>query len=336
MRKFFILTLMAASLLLVSCVEKRNMVVLEKFVPISEETNCAIELDGDHFQIEGSIDLAFNSDYQLAFQIKNNVPSSDGGSSNSSLTTAETNYFYAEKVEIEYEWDYKPQVGGAKIRLDQNLWNKKTRRMEYPIVVDPNGSPATGYVHVFEDAQARDLLEQVEQTPNYDWIASPLIIKIKVIGELADGTKIETNKMNFTMIPTFGTTIQPRSTYYEPAEGFGEEGSDDEKAAYEAKKARYDAIKDQCEFAATRGCIPGQDYAEVNCHSGDTAWQKYVAEKHGWTYYAGAASGSVVEMIYNNYKKSAGDGGKYVCCPAKEPEEPEEPEEDEGGNTGNE
>ena len=325
MRKFFILTLMVACLMMVSCVERRNRVILEKFIPIDESNSCEIKVGGDTYYTEGKIDLAFTFDYELAFQMTNYIPSSDGG--NSELTTAEANYFYANKVEIEYEWDPRQQADGRKLSLDQKLWNKKTRNTEHPIVVSPNGGQAAGWVHIFEEAQAKNLLEHVN---DIDWIASPLIVKIRVIGELADGTTVKTNKMNFNIIPSFGTSIQMGSTYYEPAEGFGEENSDDEKKAYEAKKARYDAIKAQCGFLdpLVNGCLYGQDYAQVNCYAGDTAWERYITETYGGTYIPGYAAVGVVEMIYNTYKKSADDGGYYICCPGELPDEPEEPEED--------
>ena len=329
MRKFFILTLMVASLMMVSCVERRNRVIIDKFVPIPDD--CELKLGGDSYYTEGQIDLAFTSDYKLAFQMTNYIPSSDGG--NSSLTTAEANYFYADKVEIEYEWDPRPQADGRKLSLDQKLWNKKTRKTEHRIVIEPNGNQAVGWIHIFEDAQAKNLLEHVN---DIDWIASPLIVKIRVIGELADGTDVKTNKMNFNIIPTFGTTIQMSSTYYQPAEGFGNENSDDEQEAYEAKKARYDAIKAQCAFneALVGGCpsLYGQDYAMVNCYAGDTPWERYIVETYGGTYIPGYAAAGVVEMIYNTFKKSADDGGYYLCCPSELPEEPEEPEQNDNSN----
>ena len=326
MRKFFILTLLVASLMMVSCVERRNRVILEKFIPISEEDDCSVKINNDTFKTEGLIDLAFTSDYLLAFQITNHIPSSDGGGSEASLTTAEANYFYSDTVEIEYEWNPEKQADGRQLTLEQDLWNKKTRKMEYPIVVSPNEGQAAGYVHVFEEVQAKNLLEHVG---DIDWIASPLIIKLRVIGELADGTKVETNQMNFNIRPTFGATIQQGSVYYIPEGGFQAEGNKS------AEKVEYDAITNQCAFAESivGGCFYGQDSSLVNCYGGDTPWERYIAEtKCNLTnescYHPGNGAAGVVEIIFNTNKKPQGDGGYYACCPPKAPEAPEEKEDE--------
>ena len=332
MRKFFILTLMVASLMMVSCVERRT-VVLDKFIPISADDGCEIKTGGDEYVTEGKIDLAFTSDYILAFQITNHIPSGEGSSSESSLTTAETNYFYVDRVEIEYEWDPRPQADGRKLTLDQKLWNKKTRKTEHAIVVDPNGGQAAGWVHIFEDAQAKNLLEHVN---DIDWIASPLVIKIRVIGKLTDNTEIKTNKMNFNIIPSFGESVQMGSTYYIPEGGYPapEEGN-------ALSQEEYDAIIAQCAFSDSmlNGCLYGQDNAQLNCYAGDTAWERYIAETkcnltEGSCYVPGYAAAGVVEIIYNSYRKPASDTGYYACCPGKAPEEPEKKEEDENAAAG--
>ena len=329
MRKFFILTLMVACLMMVSCVERRNRVILDKFIPIPE--NCEIKPGGDTYYTEGKIDLAFTFDYKLAFQITNYIPSSDGG--NSELTTAEANYFYCNKVEIEYEWDPRPQADGRKLSLDQKLWNKKTRKPEYRIVVTPDGGQAAGWVHIFEEAQIKNLIDHVN---DIDWIASPLVVKIRAIGELADGTTVKTNKMNMNIIPSFGGSIQMGSTYYIPEGGFQAETDDSGKETKSAEKVEYDTIMAMCAFSdpILGGCLYGQDDAMVNCYAGDTAWEQYIVESNGGTYIPGYAAAGVVEMVYNNYKKTAGDGGYYACCPGTAPAEPEE-EEDDAANAAN-
>ena len=325
MRKFFILTLMVASLLMVSCVERRNRVILDKFIPIPD--TCEIKAGGDTYQTEGKIDLAFTFDYLLAFQITNYIPSSEGGGSGSSLTTAEANYFYSEKVELEYEWDPRPQADGRKLTLDQKLWNKKTRKTVYPIVVNPNGGQAAGWVHIFEEAQAKNLLEHVN---DIDWIASPLIIKVKVIGELADGTTVETNKMKFNIIPTFGTSVQMGSAYPVP-EGDFQDTTDANGNKVSAAQNEYDTIMSFCAFndPLLNGCLYGQDSALVNCYAGDTEWERYIADKNGYSQYTGYAAMDVVEMVYNTVKKVAGDTNYYKCCPGEAPEAPEEEDEEE-------
>ena len=317
MRKFFILTLMVASLMMVSCVDRRNRVIIDYFVSIDEENDCMVKTDTKVYKTEGLIDLAFTFDYVLGFQVTNYIPSSGNSGSESSLTTAEANYFFGKWAEIDYEFD------GSKLSLDQSLWNKKTRISVYGSVIPPNGSSAGMYVHVLEEAQAKNLLEHVN---DIDWIASPLIIKVKLIGELADGTEITTNTLNYNLIPTFGTTIQMGSTYYIPENGYPapEEGNT-------LSKEEYDAIMKQCAFNDALiggGCFYGQDSSLVNCYAGDTDWERYIVETYGGTYIPGYAAFGVVEMIYNTYKKPADDNGYYACCPGTAPEAPEEAEED--------
>lgn len=327
MRKFFILTLMVVCLMMVSCVERRNRVILEKFVPITADDDCAIKVGGDTYYTEGKLDLAFNFDYLLGFQMTNYIPSSDGGSTD--LTTSEANYFYADKAEIEYEWDPKPQADGRKLSLDQKLWNKKTRKTVHAIVVTPDGGQAAGYVHLFEEAQAKNLLDHVN---DIDWIASPLVIKIRIIGKLADGTTVKTNKMNFNIIPTFGTTIQMGSVYLVPEGGF-QDATDSNGKKVSAAKQEYDAIMAQCAFndPLLGGCFYGQDSSMLNCYAGDTEWERFISETYCQSetscYIPGYAAAGVVEMIFNTMKKSSDETGYYVCCPGAAPEAPEEEED---------
>lgn len=328
MRKFFILTLMVASLMMVSCVERRNRVILEKFVPITASDSCELKVGGDKYYTEGWIDLAFTFDYQLGFQMTNYIPASDGGKTD--LTTAEANYFYANDAEIEYEWDPKPQADGRKLSLDQKLWNKKKRESLHGIVVKPDGGQAAGMIHIFEEAQIKNLLDHVN---DIDWIASPLVVKVRVIGELADGTTVKTNKMNFNVIPTFGTTIQMGSTYLVPEGGFQDTEENGKKVS--AAKNEYNAIMAQCAFSDSLvgGCFYGQDSSMVNCYAGDTEWERFIVETYcqseGSCYIPGYAAAGVVEMVYNTLKKSEGESGYYACCPGEAPEAPEEEEEEE-------
>ena len=345
MRKFFILTLMVASLIMVSCVEKRNLVTLDRFVPITPDDNCEIKPGGEHIQMEGMIDLAFTSDYRLAFQITNNIPSGTGGGSESSLTTTETNYFYADKVEIEYDWWPKTQEktdGQPRLKLDQSLWNKNTRTMDYPIMALPNGSQYAGYVHVFNDAQAKDLLRNLlEEAPTFDWIENPLTVKIRVIGELSDGTEVKTNQLKISIRPNFGQTIQAGSVYYTAKDEEDQPVTDENGKVIRTKEqAEWDRQHNQCSFGepVVNGCLPGQDTSQVNCHAGDSPWHKYIVEKYCkeepcHVYTAGSGAAEVVTMIYNSYKK-AGEDGKYLCCPLSENEEPEDPEEDDNSAAG--
>ena len=324
MRKFFILALMAASLMMVSCVERRNQVILEKFIPILASDNCELKVGGDKYYTDGTIDLAFTSDYLLGFQMTNYIPASDGG--DSSLTTNETNYFYAKEAEIEYEWDPKPQADGRKLTLKQELWNKKKRESLHGIVVSPNGGQAAGSLHIFEEVQIKDLLDHVN---DIDWIASPLVIKVKIIGEVADGTTVETNKMNFNIRPNFGESIQMGSTYYVPEGGFQDTEENGKKVS--AAKNEYNAIMAQCAFndPIIGGCFEGQDSSQSNCYAGDTPWERYITETYGEDpYIPGYAAAGVVAMVYNTRKKSADDNGTYACCPVSAPEAPEDEEEE--------
>ena len=334
MRKFFILTLMVACLMMVSCVERRNLVILEKFIPVTPNESCQIKIGGDTYYTEGRIDLAFTFDYHLAFQIKNYIPGGDGGKTD--LTTKEANYFYANEAEIEYEWNPRPQLDengqkGRQLKLNQELWNKKKRETLHGIVVTPDGGMAGGFIHIFEEAQIKNLLEHVN---DIDWIASPLVVKVRIIGKISDGTTIKTNKMNFNIIPTFGTTVQQGSVYLMPEGGF-QDTTDENGKKVSAKKQEYDAIMSQCTFNESRinGCYDGQDYSEVNCYGVDSEWARFITETYGGTYIPGYAAAGVVEMVYNTLKKSSDINGYYVCCPYEAPEAPEEEEEEENATT---
>ena len=319
MKKIFIFALIASALLLGACVEKRNLVLLDKFVPISTTTQCSVIAGGTLYYTKGEIDLAFTDRYYLPFQITNYISSSAASKVNGDITvdTSETNYFYVKWAEIEYEWDPRAQADGKQLQLTPNLWNG-TRRIEvHGVVASPDGGQNAGAVDILTEVQAIDLLAHVN---DIDWVASPLIIKMKIIGELADGTEIETNTMRFNLEPYFGDSIQMGSTYYEPAGGFADVCE------------QFDSIIEQCAFSdAVIGCLPGQDSTTVNCYAGDSDWMRDVAERHCHIaddprkcYYPGYGAASVIEVIYNAYKKSPNDGGYYWCCPGDKPEQPEE------------
>ena len=307
------------------CDEESNScigAVIEKFVPFTTDNECTIKVGDEKYYTEGQIDLAFNFDYKLGFQMTNYIPSSDGD--NTDLTTSEANYFYANAAEIEYEWDPKPQDDGRKLSLDQKLWGKKTRKSVHGIVITPDGGQAAGWIHLFEEAQAKNLLEHVD---DINWIESPLIIKIRVIGELADGTEVKTNKVNFLIFPTFGKTIQMGSVYLVPEGGF-QDTTDKNGNKVSAEQSEYDAIMAQCSFQdpLLNGCFSGQDNSQVNCYAGyadNTEWERYVLETFGGNYTSvyDAAAG-VVETVYN-LKKSSDETGSYVCCPPEAPKIPE-------------
>jgi len=316
MKKIFILAIIASALLLGACVEKRNMVVLDKFVPRDKE--CAIVAGGDLYYTKGHIDLAFTDQYSLGFQITNYIGSSTTSKVNGDLTvdTGETNYFYVKWAEVEYEWDPRAQADGKQLQLNANLWNKARRIEVHGVVAGPNGGVNAGAIDILTEVQARDLLAHVG---DIDWVASPLIVKLKIIGELTDGTEIETNTMRFNLEPYFGEMIQMGSTYYEPAGGFADDCE------------KHDVIIKQCAFNEPLiGCAIGQE-SSMNCYAGDTAWQEYIAKSRchldpavSDCYYPGYGAKSVIEVVFNAYKKSPNDGGYFWCCPGVEPEEPQE------------
>lgn len=318
MRKIFILTLMAVVLFLGACVEQHNRVVLDKFVPISPSEQCQLKVGGDKFYTKGEIDLAFTDRYTLPFQITNYITSSmisDSGSTDAPIGSAETNMYYAKWVQVRYE--FHPDAG-----LSGDLWGG--RRIEvFGIVTTPEGGQAAGAVDIFTEEQARDLLAHVN---DIDWVAYPLIVKIKVVGEITDGTEIETNALNFNIVPSFGESIQMGSTYYEP------EGGYPDTADKPAVCARWETQMSMCAFEdpLVNGCLVGQDSSMVNCYAGDTPWQQYIATSRCHLanptdcYYTGYAAMSVVEVVYNKYKKNPSDNGYYWCCPGTEPEEPED------------
>ncbi|HNW82006.1 MAG TPA: hypothetical protein PKG52_03860 [bacterium] len=319
MRKNFILTLIAVVMLLGACVEQHNRVVLEKFVPITTTDQCAVKVGGDKYYTRGEIDLAFTDRYLLPFQITNYMSSSkvsDVGSADAPISSGETNSYYIKWVEVKYEFY-------SDANLDGNLWGGK--RIEvHGVVATPEGGQNAGAVDIFSEEQAKDLLKHVN---DIDWVAYPLIINMKVVGEITDGTEIETNSLNFNIVPSFGESIQMGSTYREPEGGFP---VIDNKPAI---CAQFDAIMSMCAFnePIVNGCFVGQDSAMTNCYGGDTEWQKYIATSRcnldpavSDCYYNGYGAYSVVEVVYNKYKKSPTDKGYYWCCPGTEPEEPEE------------
>ncbi len=322
MRKIFILTLIAVAMLLGACVEQHNRVVLDKFVPISIQDQCALKAGGDKYYTSGDIDLAFTDRYILPFQITNYISSSivsDTGSKDAPISSAETNMYYVKWAEVKYE--FHPDAG-----LDASLWDGK--RIEvHGVVATPEGGQNVGAVDIFSEEQARDLLAHVG---DIDWVAFPLIIKMKIIGEITDGTEIETNQLNFNLVPWFGESIQMGSTYYEPEGGFPD------TAEKPAICAEWETIKVMCAFEepVVNGCFTGQDAAMTNCYGGDTSWQKYIATSRchldpavSDCYYPGYAAAGVVEVVFNKYKKSPTDKGYYWCCPGTEPEEPKECQE---------
>lgn len=318
MRKIFILALIAVALLLGACVEQHNRVVLDKFVPISIQDQCAIKVGGDKYYTSGEIDLALTDRYILPFQITNYMSSSivgDTGSKDAPISSAETNMYYVKWAEVKYE--FHPDAD-----LDASLWDGK--RIEvHGVVATPEGGQNAGAVDVLSEAQSIDILKHVN---DIDWVAFPLIIKMKIIGEITDGTEIETNQLNFNLVPNFGESIQMGSTYYEPEGGFAD------TAEKPAICSQWESIKAMCAFeeSVVNGCLVGQDAALTNCYGGDTEWQRYIACRENPVpecYTPGYAAADVVKVIYNKYKKNPSDKGYYWCCPGKEPEEPKECQE---------
>jgi hypothetical protein len=103
MRKIFFLALIAVSMVMGACVEQHNLVVLDKFVPISTQDQCQIKAGGDRYYTKGYIDLAFTGQYLLPFQITNYIASSevsDVGASGAPISSAETNRFFVKWVEV--------------------------------------------------------------------------------------------------------------------------------------------------------------------------------------------------------------------------------------------
>lgn len=331
MKKIFIFTVFALVLSVSACVEKRNLVVLDKFVPITTQSQCAITAGGDLYYTKGEIDLAFTDRYILPFQITNYISSSATSKVNGDVVvdTGETNYFYVKWAEVEYEWDPRPQTDGKQLQLDANLWSGVKRVEVHGVVAGPDGGQNAGAVDILTEVQSKDLLAQLtndNRDNDYDWVASPLLIKMKIVGELTDGTEIKTNTMRFNLEPRFGDSIQMGSVFKEPAGGFAD--------VCEA----FDTIIASCAFNdPVIGCIPGQDSALVNCYAGNSEWMKYVAQSRCYSenkddcFNPESVAGSVVEVYYNGFWKSPTDGAFYRCCPGEKPEEPEECSQDAAG-----
>ncbi len=342
MKKIFISVLFAV-LFTGACAEKSNLVVLDKFVPITPQTQCNVNPGGDRYYSKGYIDLAFTGRYLLGFQITNYMSSSqtDGtGATDAPISTIETNRFMVKRAEIEYEWDMRAQADGRRVQLTDALWGgTKEVEIHDVVVVDPEGGQAAAYLDIFTEAQAKDLLRVVEEVtvsegveaPVFDWVTSPLLVSVRIIGELSKGKKISTNTLTFSIIPSFGTSIMSGTMYYRPWRGFEDDTEE------------WETMRDTCSFSSplVGGCFPGQDFSLINCHADDAAhpgsskeWMKFVATSrchldssedcfHPENYTQG-----VMEVIFNRYRKSSDDDGYYLCCPGVLPPEPQEEEDD--------
>ncbi|MCK5807531.1 hypothetical protein KAH37_00950 [bacterium] len=283
--------------ILVSACSDNPQVVLEKFVPLLEKNQCMIKADGEFAQFDGYIDTGLTTNYYLAFEIVNYLKSTEitGGSDIYPTEGGDANKFTMERVFIEY--DFHPGSG-----LNGGLWNRRTSVKS--AVVNPDGSRQTSAIHVLTEEQLTDLRNH---TKGFDWITSPLVITIRIEGETGGGQKIQTNTLQFNLIPVFIAMVQSGALYLEPAAGFPDPDEGNTISIEE-----YNAMEAACLFqdALINGCLVGQDSSLVNCH-------------------AGMGVGDNIEHEYNtNPAFQDSDGGTWICCPMKLPEKPKEAEED--------
>ena len=327
MKKIFNLILTVLVLLVCACTERQGVVVLDSFIPRDKE-KCEIDVDTERFYTRGFIDLAFTRKYNLAFRVTNHLLSSKKSTSDNDLevSVGENNYFYAEFIEIWYEWNSIPQIDGRQLRLNFNLWQKRKVAV-HGVIITPDGGKNAWSVDIFTEVQAKDLLQHVN---DIDWGKDPLVVKLRVTGSLTDGTVIKTNTLGLNIEPSFGKTVQSSSVYKLP-----ENKPDEPDEPYACKI--YRAMANECAFQKPllNGCLLGQDGSNANCYAGDSPWMKYIAESRCYPgssvpgcYHPGLGSYSVIEIIFNVYKKSDKSKAVYRCCPSELPPLPKECEQE--------
>jgi len=294
--KIKLLALMVFAVLLAAC-SNNPQIVLEKFVPITIKDQCVVKADGEFAQFDGYIDTGLTDNYYLAFEVVNYLKSTEGSSGSDEYPneSGNANRFIMERVYIEY--DFHPSSG-----LNGGLWSNRRTAIK-AAVVEPDGSRQTSALYVLTQEQLRDLRDH---TKKFDWITYPLVITVRVEGTTGGGQKIQTNTLQFNLIPVFVEMVQGGALYITPAGGFPTPTGTNTISIEE-----YNAMDAACLFqdALINGCLIGQDASLINCH-------------------AAMGAGEIIEQEYDLVHADP-DGGTWTCCPMKMPEKPEE--EDTGG-----
>lgn len=306
--KSVILTAVMALLLGVSCANSDQSVFLEKFIPLSPESNCAVAPESKFWYDTGYIDIYFTDEYYLPFKIINETgvsATSGSGAPEAPIDSAEANLWKLKYIILDFEL---PPINFPPTVMDPANWSK--RRVISQAIVDNNGGMVAGAVQVFTNEQHDDLLSifatfaSMGQT--FDWETYPIIVTVQAEGEKqGGGDTIYTNKLKFKVIPVYGDMVRAGAIYPDGNWPTDEEieaqyplPTDQEQAKYERDKEIYDTMVSFCDFSQEHliGCLVGQDYGLIDCYT-----------------YVGAYD--AIEALYTGYN----------CCPLEKPEEPEEP-----------
>ncbi len=308
--KSVLLTAIMAGLLGFSCANSDQSVFLEKFIPLSPETQCAVTPESKFWYDTGYIDIYFTDEYYLPFKIVNEMGTSataGSGVNEAPIDSAEANLWKLKYMILDFELppilsNFPPTV------MDPANWEK--RKVVSQAVVDNDGGMVAGAVQIFTMEQHADLISifssfaAMGQT--FDWDTYPIIVTAQAEGEKqGGGDTIYTNKLKFKMVPVYGDMVRAGAIYPDGNWPTDEEiddqyplPADQEQAKYDRDKEIYDTMLTFCDFATSHliGCLIGQDYGLVDCYT-----------------YVGAYD--AIEALYTAYN----------CCPLEKPEAPKEP-----------
>ncbi len=304
--KRVVLAAVAALFLTIACANSEQSVILEKFIPLSEQNSCKLDVASILWYDIGYMDIYFTQQYLLPFKMVNymNVSSQTGDMNpEQSYDIHEANRWKLERLILEYELPPVPGVDGG-------AW--ATRTVESGVLIDPEGGKIAGAVDLFTTAQHTNLRNIFTTLFNagviFDWETYPIIVDVQGEGiKLGGGDRIRTNKLRFSLVPLYGLSVMMGSVYpvnddwptdEELQEQYPVEAAY-EQAKYERDKEIYDVIMEYCYFPTSHleGCFPGQDGALLDCYT-----------------FGGADD--LIRSLFPGYE----------CCPIEQPDEPEEPE----------
>ncbi len=307
MKRIFLLCV-AVAIMVAACANEEQSVVLEKFIPVTDENDCKIELDSKYWYDKGYVDVYFSASYPLVYKLVNYMAASAAsgqGAPEGTIDSQEANRWQLKKIILSYELPGVPGVDG-------DAWRR--REVLSQAVVDPEGGKAAGSVELFTNEQFTNL-QQIfslfaSAQATFDWRTYPIIVTVQAEGvKLGGGDVIRTNKLRFNLVPVYAISAMSRIVYPVDPDWPTDEEIDNDSTMTDAQKeqARYDRDKDiydtqmlHCAFPTehlTGGCFPGVDGALVDCHT----WE---------------GSAGLIEALYPG----------YACCPPEEPDEPQEPE----------
>lgn len=306
--KSVVLTAIMALLLGVSCANSEQSVYLEKFIPLSSDTNCAVTTESKLWYDTGYIDIYFTDQYYLPFKIINEmaVSATAGmGAEGAPIASAEANQWKLKYVILDFEM---PPINFPPTVMDPANWQK--RKVISQAIVDNNGGAVAGAVQLFTNEQHADLLAIfatfASMGQSFDWETYPIVVTMQAEGEKqGGGDTIYTNKLKFRVIPVYGDMVRAGAIYPdgnwptdEQIEADNPLPADQEQKKYERDQEIYETMIQFCDFSAQHltGCLIGQDYGLVDCYT-----------------YGGAYD--AIEALFPSHN----------CCPKEKPTEPTEP-----------